>query len=85
MTVKLLTEHHLEFLGLKGGSQARLNLQLSKCHIVGNPIHWLISYHFVNVHNASFRIRDNVSKLSLLCVGTRKSNMAVFNFFLDIK
>ena len=31
MTVKLLTEHHLEFLSLKG-----VFTGLSKCHIVGN-------------------------------------------------
>ena len=36
MTVKLLSEHHLEFLSLKGAAQARLSLHLSKCHIVGN-------------------------------------------------
>ena len=35
MTVKLLTEHHLEFLSLKEAPQARLSrLNLSKCHIV---------------------------------------------------
>ena len=36
MTVKLLTEHHLEFLCLKGGCRARLSIHLSKCHINGN-------------------------------------------------
>ena len=35
LTVKLLTEHHLEFLTLKGGYTG-LSLHLSKCHIVGN-------------------------------------------------
>ena len=34
--VKLLTEHQLEFLSLKEAAQARLNLHLSKYHIVGN-------------------------------------------------
>ena len=35
--VKLLTEHHLEFLSLKGGCiQAHLSLHMSKCHIFGN-------------------------------------------------
>ena len=33
MTVKLLTEHHLKFLSLKGGC---MSLHLSKCQIVGN-------------------------------------------------
>ena len=36
MTVKLLTEHHLEFLSLKEAIQAHLSLHLSKGHIVGN-------------------------------------------------
>ena len=36
MIVELLTEHHLEFLGLEGAERARLGLCLSKCQIVGN-------------------------------------------------
>ena len=36
MSVKLLTEYHLEFLSLKEAAQAHLSLHLSKCHIVGN-------------------------------------------------
>ena len=36
MSVKLLTEHHLEFLSLKEATQAHLRLHMSKCHIVGN-------------------------------------------------
>ena len=38
MSVKLLTEHHLEFLCLTGGYtlQARMSLHMSKCHIVRN-------------------------------------------------
>ena len=35
MIVKLLTEHHLEFLSLKGGCTTPLSLHMSKCHIVG--------------------------------------------------
>ena len=42
MIVKLLTEHHLEFLRLKGAAQARPSLHLSICHIVGNHMPWLI-------------------------------------------
>ena len=41
VTVKLLTEHHLEFLSLKGVAQTCLSLHLSKCHIVENLMHWL--------------------------------------------
>ena len=39
----LLTEHHLEFLSLNGGRQARLSLHLSKCHI-GNLMLRLILF-----------------------------------------
>ena len=45
MTLKLLTEHHLDFLSLKGGggAQARLSMHLPKCHLVGNRMSWLKS------------------------------------------
>ena len=42
MIVKLLTEHHLEFISLKEAAEARPSLHLSKCHIVGNLMHWFI-------------------------------------------
>ena len=38
LIVKLLTEHHFEFLSLKEAAQARLSLHLSKCHIFGNHV-----------------------------------------------
>ena len=41
MIVKLLIEHHLEFLSLKEAAEARPGLHMSKCHIVGNHMHWL--------------------------------------------
>ena len=41
MIVKLLTEHHLEFLSLNETAETRPNLHLSKCQIVGNLMHWL--------------------------------------------
>ena len=43
LAVKLLTEHHLEFLNLEA-AQAHLSLNLPKCHIVGNQMPWLICY-----------------------------------------
>ena len=43
MTLRPLTEHHLEFLSLKEAAQACLSLFMSKCHIVGNHMSWLIS------------------------------------------
>ena len=42
MIVKLLTEHHLEFLSLKEAVEGRPSLHLSKCQIVGNHISRLI-------------------------------------------
>ena len=42
MIVKLLTEHHLEFLSLKKATEARPSLHLSKCQIVGNLVPRLI-------------------------------------------
>ena len=44
MIVKVLTEHHLEFLSLKEEAQTRLSLHLSKCQIVGNLMPRLIYY-----------------------------------------
>ena len=44
MSVKLLTEHHLGFLSYKEAAEARPSLHMSKCHIVGNLMNWLILY-----------------------------------------
>ena len=41
MSFKLLTEHNLEFLAFKEAAEARPSLHMSKCHIVGNLMHWL--------------------------------------------
>ena len=45
MIVKLLTEHHLEFLSLKEAAQDRLSLHLSECQIVGNLMPQIIYEH----------------------------------------
>ena len=42
MSVKLLTEHHLGFLSLKGGCTGSSELTLGKYHIVGNHMPRLI-------------------------------------------
>ena len=42
MIVKLLTEHHFDFINLKEAAEAHLSLHMSKCHIVGNFMQWLI-------------------------------------------
>ena len=44
MSVKLLTEHRLEFVSLKGGCTGCLSLHSSKCHIVGNHMSRLTIY-----------------------------------------
>ena len=44
MSIKLLTEHNLEFLSLKEAAQAPLSLHLSKRDIVGNHVSRLIWY-----------------------------------------
>ena len=47
MIVKILTEHHLEFLSLKEAAEAAeagLSIHLSKCQIVGNLMPLLILY-----------------------------------------
>ena len=38
MSVKLLTEHHLEFFSLKEAAQAPLSPHMSKYYIVGNHV-----------------------------------------------
>ena len=38
MTGELLTEHHLEFLSLKGGCTGLSECILVKCHIVKNHV-----------------------------------------------
>ena len=42
MIVKLLIEHYLEFLSLKGGCRGSSESHMSKCHIVGNHMLRLI-------------------------------------------
>ena len=42
MIVKLLTEHHFEFLSLKGGCRGLSESSLVRIQIVGNLMPWLI-------------------------------------------
>ena len=53
MIVKLLTEHHLEFLSFKGGCTGSSESTLVKYHIVGNHMPWLINFYH---KRSSFRI-----------------------------
>ena len=47
MIVKLLTEHHLEYLSLKGGCRGSPSLHLPKCQIVRNLMLRLILYMYI--------------------------------------
>ena len=47
MIVKLLTEHHLEFLSLKRGCRGSSESTLVIMHIVGNLMHWLINLNLI--------------------------------------
>ena len=42
MIVKLLTEHPFEFLSLKGGYRGSSESHMSKYHIGGNLMYWLM-------------------------------------------
>ena len=64
MIVKLLTEHHLEFLSLKEAAEAGLSLHTSKCHIVGNPMHWLLYYNKSSPESSWFPIKHTVLTFS---------------------
>ena len=48
MIAKLLTEHHLEFLSLKGDCRGSSESTLVKCHIFGNHMHWLELVHEIS-------------------------------------
>ena len=62
MSVKLLTEHHLEFLKVKKeAAKACLSLHLSKCNIVGNHISQIIYTYGIHVqwhlpHNQDYKM-----------------------------
>ena len=56
MSVKLLTEHNLEFLSLKGGCTDSSESILVKCHMVGNHMLGLICRHLVPYLNANGRL-----------------------------
>ena len=62
MTVKLLTEQHLDFVGLKGGYTGSSESTLVKCHIVGNHMSRLMCYHYLLVHSLSVLSSDKLFK-----------------------
>ena len=77
MIVRLLTEHHLEFLSIKEAAEARLSLHMSKCHIVGNLMHWLIIIQFSR--DLSTQLTDKLLRLRQACdsrVSTEPSLLA---------
>ena len=56
MIVKLLTEHHLEFLSLKGGCRGSSESTLIKMSIVGNLMLRLISFTMHLLFNTTFSV-----------------------------
>ena len=61
----LLVLSHLEFLSLKEAVHACLSLHLSKCHIVGNQMLWLIyDYDIIKYYNVWFELL-NMSLINL--------------------
>ena len=73
MTVKLLTEH--EFLRTKGSCKGLSeNLHLSKYHIVGNHMSWLIYPSFVLVQPRKTR----PCVIEKLLMGRKESNQTSF-------
>ena len=59
MSVKLLTEHNLKFLYLKGVAKARRSLHMSKCDIVGNDMSRL--FYTIRVSNSLDLNQDRCS------------------------
>ena len=74
MSVKLLTEHHLEFLSLTGAALAGPSLHLSKCHIVGNHVSRLIWIEFLSLFS-----REPPSPFSIL------TTIVIFPLFLRME
>ena len=53
ISVKLLTDHHLEFISLKESAQARLSLHFSKFLIAGNHMSllvWFVRLYVMIIH-----------------------------------
>ena len=64
MIIKLLTEHHLEFLRRKKeAAEARPSLHLSKCQIVGNIMSRLI---FLSFLKARVKYQHSQNKVSII-------------------
>ena len=96
MTVKLPTEHHLEFLSLKGGCTGLDESTLVKCHIVGilmrrlisnknrNTSHW---YHFTLLKIYMVNIRGTFGKfLEWSCISETDLQIlsCLISFFLYV-
>ena len=59
MIVKLLTEHHLEFLSLKGGCRGLSESTLVKCQLVGNLMPRLICHLYMPLASPNKPLRKN--------------------------
>ena len=70
MSVKLLTENHLEFLSLKGGYTGLSESTPVKCHIVGNHMSMLIWVSMRENLSVAFMIWEGPN---LVCSATETS------------
>ena len=89
MSVKLLTEHHLEFLSLKETAQARLSLHVSKCHIGGNHMSRLkcliiaVKTIIHIVRNSKTSMANSMDPDQTALIGAVCSGSTLFGLLLD--
>ena len=83
MSVKLLTEHHLELLSLKDDVQARRSLHQSKFHTVGNHmsrLKFIMSEAVIRKMSQFLRCKGN-NNLAWVCLYRVKIVFIVFPHF----
>ena len=78
----LCTEHHLDFLSLKGPAHACLSIHLSKRHIVGNHMSQLKSWCESSTGPPTFQ--QSQSRFLCVCVGNQKPKPPDKSAFLNI-
>ena len=78
MNVKLLTDHLLEFLSLKEAVEARPSHHLSKCHIVGNLMPWLMLIEVMQLIYICLEASCTVVDVFVVSVKTSTNYMCVY-------
>ena len=82
MTVKLLTEQHLEFLRSKGGCTGLSGFIHVENHIVGDRMSWLI---FVRLQGACFIVVLIKCSLFTCSLQSRHFNAVIISFIKTTK